>query len=172
MSLEERLVTILHTNGYSNKNDPVFIQSFEVENLKQLGKMIDLPLVQLLDERNKQPYDFIVKGDYRTYGDLTAVKEFTKIAEYADAIGVYKRLILPVDQHNYLQPATSLIKDAHAVGLKVHTWTFRNESQYLALDYQGNYQAEYEQFFQLGIDGVFSDFPDVAVAVRDQVFFN
>ncbi|HEY9650527.1 MAG TPA: glycerophosphodiester phosphodiesterase [Coleofasciculaceae cyanobacterium] len=172
LSLEEPLVSLLHANGYTCKDDPVFIQSFEVANLNQLDKMTDLPLVQLLDETDKQPYDFIVKGDSRTYGDLTTLGELTKIAEYADAIGVYKRLILPVNKDNYIQPATSLIKDAHAVGLKVHAWTFRNEHQYLALDYQGNHQAEYEQFFQLGIDGVFSDFPNVAVAVRDRVYSN
>jgi hypothetical protein len=61
-------------------------------------------------------------------------------------------------QDKWLQPATSLINDAHAVGLKVHTWTFRQEEPYLAPDYNGNPQAEYEQFFKLGIDGVFSDF--------------
>jgi glycerophosphoryl diester phosphodiesterase len=71
LPLEKPLVSILETNGYTSKNDPVFIQSFEVENLKQLDKMTDLPLIQLLDEANKQPYDFVVKGDSRTYGDLT-----------------------------------------------------------------------------------------------------
>jgi glycerophosphoryl diester phosphodiesterase len=126
--------------------------------------------VQLLDEGNRQPYDFVVKGDSRTYADLTSPEELAKIAEYANAIGPYKRLILPVGEDKWLQSATSLIKDAHAAGLMVHTWTFRNEDQYLAPDYNGNSEAEYEQFFKLGIDGVFSDFPDIAVSVRNQMF--
>jgi glycerophosphoryl diester phosphodiesterase len=170
LPLEKPLVSILETNGYTSKNDPVFIQSFEVENLKQLDKMTDLPLIQLLDEANKQPYDFVVKGDSRTYGDLTSPNELAKIAEYADGLGPYKRLILPAGEDKRLKPTTSLINDAHAVGLRVHTWTFRNEDQYLAPDYNGNFQAEYEQFFKLGIDGVFSDFPDSAVTARNRMF--
>ncbi len=127
LAVEKPLVTILKANGYTSKNDPVFIQSFEVENLKRLDKMTDLPLIQLLDEANKQPYDFVVKGDSRTYGDLTSPKELAKIAEYADGLGPYKRLIVPAGEDKRLKPTTSLINDAHAVGLRVHTWTFRNE---------------------------------------------
>ncbi len=170
LAVEKPLVTILKANGYTSKNDPVFIQSFEVENLKRLDKMTDLPLIQLLDEANKQPYDFVVKGDSRTYGDLTSPKELAKIAEYANGLGPYKRLIVPTGEDKRLKPTTSLINDAHAVGLKVHTWTFRNEDQYLAPDYNGDSQAEYEQFFKLGIDGVFSDFPDSAVTARNRMF--
>ena len=170
LPLEKPLVSILETNGYTSKNDPVFIQSFEVENLKRLDKMTDLPLIQLLDDANKQPYDFVVKGDSRTYADLTSPKELAKIAEYADGLGPYKRLIVPAGEDKRLKPTTSLINDAHAVGLRVHTWTFRNEDQYLAPDYNGDSQAEYEQFFKLGIDGVFSDFPDTAVTARNRMF--
>lgn len=169
LSLEEPLVDILKKNGYTSENSPVFIQSFEVENLKQLNEMIDVPLVQLLDEAQMQPYDFVVKGDSRTYGDLTSPEELAKIAEYADGLGPYKRLIVPAGEDKRLQTPTSLINDAHAVGLNVHTWTFRNEDQYLAPDYNGNPQEEYEQFFKLGIDGVFSDFPDTAVNARNQM---
>jgi glycerophosphoryl diester phosphodiesterase len=170
LALETPLVAILKANGYTNSDDPVFIQSFEVENLKQLHQITDLPLVQLLGEGDKQPYDFVVKGDSRTYAHLTAAEELVKIAEYADGIGPYKHLIVPIDKDKKLQPATSLIDDAHAAGLIVHAWTFRNEERYLTPDYNGNPQAEYEQFFQLGLDGVFTDFPDVAVTVRNKMF--
>jgi glycerophosphoryl diester phosphodiesterase len=170
LGLETPLVAILKANGYTNHDDPVFIQSFEVENLKQLNQMTDLPLVQLLDEGDKQPYDFVVKGDSRTYADLTTPEQLTKIAEYADGLGPYKRLIVPISEDKRLQPATSLIDDAHAAGLIIHTWTFRNEDQYLASNYNRNPQAEYEQFFQLSVDGVFSDFPDFAVTVRNKMF--
>ncbi len=170
LSLEEPLVALLHANGYTSSDDPIFIQSFEVENLKQLKEMTNLPLVQLLAQTEKRPYDFIVKGDSRTYGDLTSPEELAQIAGYAEAIGPDKRLIVPAIQGTRLQPATSLINEAHAVGLRVHSWTFRDEKQYLAPEYNGNSEAEYEQFFQLGIDGVFSDFPDTAVKVRNRLF--
>jgi glycerophosphoryl diester phosphodiesterase len=170
LSLEEPLVAILEANGYKSKDDPVFIQSFEVENLKQLNQMTALPLVQLLAEGRQRPYDFIVNGDSRTYAQLTSAPGLEQLTQYADVIGPDKKLLIPTSEDNRLQPPTPLIDQAHAVGLKVHTWTFRNEQQYLALDYQANPEAEYEQFFQLGIDGVFSDFPDTAVRVRDRLF--
>jgi glycerophosphoryl diester phosphodiesterase len=170
LSLEEPLVALLEANGYTSKHDPIFIQSFEVENLKQLNEMTHLPLVQLLAQSEQQPYDLMVKGDSRTYADLTTPEELAQIAKYADAIGPDKRLIVPINEEKQLQPPTALIDNAHAVGLRVHTWTFRNENQYLAPDYNGNCEAEYEQFFKLGIDGVFSDFPDTAVTVRNRIF--
>jgi len=64
------------------------------------------------------------------------------------------------------QVPTSLIDDAHQLGLFVHAFTFRNESRYLAHSYLGAPHAEYLQFFRLGVDGVFSEFPDTAVAAR------
>jgi glycerophosphoryl diester phosphodiesterase len=64
-------------------------------------------------------------------------------------------------------PATDLIERAHEKGLFVHTWTFRTEGMFLAGDYEGKPAAEYDVFFGLGIDGVFSDFPDDAVKARD-----
>ena len=60
------------------------------------------------------------------------------------------------------------IAEAHAAGLLVHPWTFRNEPVHLAADYHGDPLAEYRQFFELGVDGVFSDFTDTAVAARAQ----
>lgn len=170
LPLEKPLVSILKRNGYTKKTDPVFIQSFEVTNLKQLHKLTDLPLVQLFDEPQVRPYDLIVKGDPRTYGDLAKPKELAKIANYATGVGPYKRLIVPTDENNKLKPPTTFIRDAHVAGLKVHAYTFRNEGQYLASDYNGNPEAEYEQFFRLGVDGVFSDFPDTAVKVRNRLF--
>jgi glycerophosphoryl diester phosphodiesterase len=170
LPLEKPLVSILKRNGYTNKSAPVFIQSFEVTNLKQLRKMIDVPLIQLFDEPQLRPYDFVVKGDRRTYGDLTSPKELAKISKYAAGIGPYKRLIVPVGTDQRLKPPTTLIRDAHVAGLKVHAYTFRNEAQYLAPDYNGKPEAEYEQFFKLGVDAVFSDFPDTAVKVRNQLF--
>ena len=170
LPLEQPLVSILKRNGYLKKTDPVFIQSFEVSNLKQLRQMTNLPLIQLFDEAQLKPYDFVVKGDRRTYGDLTSPKELATIAKYATGIGPYKRLIVPVDANNRLKPPTTLVRDAHVAGLKVHPYTFRNEAQYLASDYNGKPDAEYEQFFKLGVDGLFSDFSDTAVKIRNRLF--
>ena len=190
LSLEEPLLRILTANGYTEPSAPVFIQSFETANLRDLRSKTKLRLVQLFDESDVKPYDFVVSGDKRTYGDLTSPKELTNIAKYASGIGPYKRLIVPaatVDRNRdgkpddlngdgainsadeILQKPTTLVKDAHAAGLLVHPYTFRNEKSYLASNYQGNPELEYEQFFKLGVDGLFSDFSDTAVSVRNRI---
>ena len=146
-------------------NLPVFIQSFEVSNLKELFQKTDLPLVQLINNLGK-PYDFIINHDPRTYIDLLSQQGLKEIAEYAQAIGVHKNLLIPRDIHGKLLLPTSLIIDAHIANLQVHAWTFRNEDCFLPSDCQGNPQKEYEIFFNLGIDGVFSDYPDMALKIK------
>ena len=146
-------------------NSPIFIQSFEVSNLKELSQKTDLPLVQLINDIGK-PYDFVINNDPRTYADLLNQKGLQEIAEYAQAIGVHKNLLIPRNSHGKLLSPTSLIIDAHAANLQVHAWTFRNEDFFLPLDLQGNPQKEYEIFFNLGVNGVFSDYPDMALTVK------
>lgn len=170
LSLEEPLVNILNQYGLSDRNSPVFIQSFETANLKALKQITNVPLVQLLNDTG-QPYDFIAdpqpqNHNSRTYRDLITPQGLREIADYADAIGVNKRLIIPTKVEGHLLPPTSLLDDAHAQGLQVHGWTFRNEEVFLAPDYQGSPNLEYQQFYRLGIDGVFSDFPDTALQVK------
>ncbi len=161
LDLEAPLLATLTANGYQGANAPIFIQSFEVSNLQDLSTKTDLPLVQLLNNSGK-PYDFIVSSDERTYADLVTVSGLEEIAKYAQAVGVHKNLVVPRDSSSKLQSPTSLVIDAHAAGLLVHVWTFRNEDCFLPLDFQGNPQGEYELFFSLGVDGVFSDYPDTA----------
>lgn len=167
LSLEEPLVNILNQYGLGDLTSPVFIQSFETANLKALKQITDVSLVQLVNDIG-QPYDFISHPQHhdnsnRTYRDLVTPQGLREIADYADAIGVNKRLIVPTRADGYLLPPTSLLDDAHAQGLQVHGWTFRNEEVFLAPDYQGNPELEYQQFYRLGIDGLFSDFPDTAL---------
>ncbi len=107
LSLEEPLVETLNQNGYIGLNAPVFIQSFEVGNLQQLNQLTDVPLVQLFGGATDQPYDFVLQGDTRTYGDLTQPNALATIASYANGIGPSKRLIVPattVDQNQDGKP--------------------------------------------------------------------
>jgi glycerophosphoryl diester phosphodiesterase len=182
LSLEEPLVSALKANGYRGRGAPVFIQSFEVSNLMDLDGMTHVRLVQLVDEVGA-PYDLIAAGDPRTYADLITRKGLAEIAGYANGIGPNKNLIVPRDQENRLKKPTSLVRRAHESGLVVHAFTFRNENFFLPADYQrgdpespfflqayGDAPAEYRLFYRLGVDGVFSDNPDTAVAVRENVF--
>ena len=182
LPLEGPLVRTLRANGYQGRNARVFIQSFEVGNLRRLNRMTDVPLVQLIDATGK-PYDFVVSGDPRTYADLVTPAGLAEVATYADGVGVNKDLIVPRDAQNRLLSPTTLVRDAHRAGLLVHSWTFRRENTFLPEDFRqgnpaspvylqapGDFPAELRLFYKLGLDGVFSDNPDVAVAVRHQVF--
>jgi glycerophosphoryl diester phosphodiesterase len=95
------------------------------------------------------------------------------IASYADGIGPAKTLIVPHDDTGRSMAPTSLVDDAHAAGLFVHPWTFRRENAFLPLELwqgdesaPGDLAAELTAFFDLGVDGVFTDNPDIALAVR------
>ena len=168
-SLEEPLVAILRAEDLDDADDAVILQSFEVANLRELNTMVESPIAQLLNGSGR-PYDFTAAGDPRTYADLAKPAGLAFVATYADGVGANKRLIVPATAADLLPP-TTLVRDAHAAGLLVHTWTMRNESpQFLHPDYNGDPAAEYEQFFALGVDGLFSDFPDTAAAVARRLY--
>jgi glycerophosphoryl diester phosphodiesterase len=164
--LEEPLLAALKEAGYRGRTAPVYIQSFEVENLRELRKSTDLPLIQLL-EAEGQPWDFAVTGDARTYHDLATPSGLAEIAAYADGIGPNKRMIVPAGPDGRLLSPTSLVADAHRAGLLVHPWTFRSDGSFLAAEYGGDPEREYHQFFSLGVNGLFSDFSDTAGRARE-----
>ena len=135
-----------------------------------------------------KPYDFAVAGDARTFASLLTPAGLKDVKTYADGIGPWKPYLIPskqVDANNdgkaddlngdgviddrdrVMMAPTNVVKDAHAAGLMVHPYTFRNEAKRLASDFKGDPKAEYKLFYQLGVDGVFSDFPDTAKAARD-----
>ena len=173
LALEEPLVRTLRANDLTRKSSPVIVQSFETANLRKLNRMTDVRIAQLLDAAGK-PYDFVVAGDARTYQDLVSPANLRWISGYADGIGANKDLIVPRDAAGALLAPTNVIRDAHRNDLVVHAWTFRAENQFLATDHRigsdpnarGDITSEYELFFRLGLDGVFSDQPDTAVAAR------
>ena len=203
LSLEEPLLATLQKTGFTDPSR-VFIQSFEVSNLKELNTKTNLPLVQLLDaydvdyatgkllyqDEYARPYDFTVKGDTRTYADLQTAQGLAEIATYADGIGPWKRMIVSVknvdnnndgkaddlnndgvinDADRVTLAPTSLVQDAHIAGLQVHPYTFRNEPRFLASNYNGNPELEFQQFINLGVDAYFTDFPGTGDLVRDQL---
>jgi glycerophosphoryl diester phosphodiesterase len=192
LPLEKRLVSVLADAGWNRRDAPVFIQSFEQSNLKELRKMTPVRLVQLVDANDvnpdgsldftapfDRPFDWTASGDprllARTFGFFATDEGLREIKTYADGIGPWKRYIVssvaaglpgPGEASRRFLPPTDLIGRAHKTGLLVHTWTFRNEQRRLVSDYVGNPVNEYLQFYRLGIDGVFSDFADTAVASR------
>jgi glycerophosphoryl diester phosphodiesterase len=171
LPLEDRLLEALRRRGLDRADAPVFIQSFESANLQYLRAHTKVRLVQLLADDVVQ-YDSagarVAAVRPLHFGDprgTTLARNFADIAKYADAVGPWKRHILRDVGAAKLQQ-TNLVERAHAVGLRVHAYTFRNEPATLAPEYEKDPRKEYRQFFELGIDGVFSDFPDTALATR------
>jgi glycerophosphoryl diester phosphodiesterase len=193
LPLEPALLAALAEAGWTSREAPVFIQSFESGNLRWLRGQTGVRLVQLVsggdldaDGRVQPPDRWSSAGGCTRYpqGDLptdfTQAASFAQIATYADAVGPWKRHIIgtrrdaagaatdKTERTRLTTAPTRFVELAHAAGLAVHPWTFRDEPQHLAADYAGDPTAEYRQFAALGVDALFSDFPDTAVrALRD-----
>jgi glycerophosphoryl diester phosphodiesterase len=184
LSLEAPLVSVLKKNGLNKRNSPVFLQSFEPSSLQKLNHMTKVRLIQLVDANDTdangnptyappydRPYDWTASGDptlmSRTFGYFATDEGLDFIKSYADGIGPWKVYIVPTagGGGGAIFPPTDLIQRAHARGLLVHTWTFRDDS--FPSGYPGGPVEEYLNFFRLGIDGVFTDFAGTAVAARE-----
>jgi glycerophosphoryl diester phosphodiesterase len=152
LPLEEPLVATLHAAGHQADDAPVFIQSFEADSLRRLAAITSLRLVQLL-----------AAGPQAAEG--TDPRALVDVALYARAIGADKDLVIPRDSAGNLLAQSSLVMDAHAAGLLVHAWTFRAEQTFLPANIP-DAAAEYGVFYATGLDGVFTDQPDLAVAAR------
>lgn len=136
-----------------------------------------------------RPYDWTVSGRDDLYSYLVTPEGLAEVATYADGIGPWKPYLISsagtdadndgqaddvngdgvVDERDRtLLPPTDVVDDAHAAGLLVHPYTFRDEQRRLAADYAGEPAAEYRLFYELGVDGLFSDFASTAFAARSQ----
>jgi glycerophosphoryl diester phosphodiesterase len=163
------LLAALTKYGHVEKSAPVFIQSFEVENLKALRPKTKLRLIQLMDEKGSPPD----RSDL-TYPQMASAQGLKIVATYADGIGPNKALIIPRTLLGNLGDPTTLVADAHKVGLAVHPWTFRRENYFLPLAQKsgidpretGDLNAEIKAFLATGIDGIFSDNVTEAVAAN------
>jgi glycerophosphoryl diester phosphodiesterase len=165
------LVDALTKAGLNREGAPVFVQSVETTNLQELHGELHVPLVPLLSAVGA-PADLAAAGDPRTCADLITPEELADIATYAAGIGPDRAMVIGRDAAGALAEPTSLVADAHAVGLLVHPYTFRDENQSLPTSLRegaspaddGDAFAEYAAFFAAGVDGVFADHPDTAVA--------
>ena len=170
MRMEDRLVSILHANYGNVASAPVYIQSFEVSNLQYVNTQTDIRTVQLLSGGGR-PYDFTVAGDTRSHADLAKAAGLDFIDGYADGIGANTNLMIPL-VNGRLGTPTTLVADAHARGLEVHGWTFRAENIFLPNEFDsssnpaeaGNLKGQIQAFTALGMDGFFTDQPDIGVS--------
>jgi glycerophosphoryl diester phosphodiesterase len=201
LPLEDRLLDELTLAGWNDRLAPVFIQSFETANLRELRGKTKVRLVQLVDADGlnpdgslsyappyDKPYDWVVSGRAGLYSDLVTPAGLAEVATYADGIGPWKYYLqstackvivggacqdangdgLVNEADRTVLPATPVVANAHASKLLVHPYTFRSEDSRLPLEDLGTPTNEFQRFFSLGVDGVFADFPESAVAGRMQ----
>jgi glycerophosphoryl diester phosphodiesterase len=164
---EAPLLELLDRYGYREKTDSVFIQSFEVGNLKALRVKSRLRLIQLMDGEGGPP-----DLPDMPYAEMATPEGLKAIATYADGIGPNKAMVIPRTLIGNLGQPTTLVTDAHKAGLAVHPWTFRRENFFLPLGQRsglnpaahGDLATEIKAFIAAGVDGLFSD--NVAEAVE------
>jgi glycerophosphoryl diester phosphodiesterase len=160
LPLERRVVDALRGAGLDAPSAPVLVQSFDPDSLGELRAALAVPLVQLVDDDAPQ---------------LVTADGLAAIAGYADAVGVHKNLVIPPAPDGALGTPGPLVADAHALGLAVHAFTFRDENAFLPVDLRrgtadadlGDGRAECLAHLRAGVDGLFADNPDTAVAARE-----
>ncbi len=173
LSFDDRMLDALRRHGYERRSDPVWIQSFEVGNLRALRRRTDLSLIQLVEPKG-QPFDFTLSGDKRSYADLMSDAGLREIATYADAIAPFKWMVVRFEGGKVID--TGLARRARALGLGVHIWTERAENEFLPEDLRssanpadkGDMAREIKALLDAGVTGFFSDHPDLAVRARDE----
>ncbi|MEU8818586.1 glycerophosphodiester phosphodiesterase [Actinoplanes sp. NPDC048796] len=174
LELETPLVRALDRARLNRRGAKVWIQSFEAVNLKDLNHKyrVQVNLVFLTSAAGS-PFN-----DSRTYAQYLTPAGLKELSSFVDGIGPDKSQVIPRNADGTLGTPSSLVRDAHAAGLKVIPYTFRAENQFLPADYRvgtdpnayGRAIDEQITFLKTGIDGLFTDQPDIGVLSRTLAF--
>lgn len=139
------LLAALERRGLNREGAPIIIQCFDPEFLQRLRPETPVTLAMLYGGPDEAGYNA---------GGLS----LEEIARFADAMGPHKSVLLNPDGSS-----TGYLERAHGLGMAVHTWTVRDDRP----PHVGASVAdELTALYALGVDGVFTDQPDTAVAVR------
>jgi glycerophosphoryl diester phosphodiesterase len=152
--MEDGILSTLAAYKMNTADNPVYIQSFSYDTIKSIhakqqaqGTTIPLIVLGLAVTEGST-------AKMGIWGTSIEAVDLAEIAKVAKGIGVM------IGYPAY--PVTrSFIEQAHAAGLKVHGWTF-NKADAIAA------QKEYREYLDIGMDGMFSNYPDLALMARDQ----
>ena len=178
LAMEDKLLDTLNRAGLDKASSPVIIQSFETANLKYLRKKTTIRLMQLIDgfdtdpetgamilkAPSDKPYDWVVAGRAGDNREQLSAAGLKEIATYADIVAPWKRHLLSFAKGQPVR-RKGIVDTAHACGLQVHSWTMRNDQ--LDPYYNGDAEKEYFDLFDMGVDGLFTDFADTGIKARD-----
>jgi len=169
--ISQATLKLLKSYGYKSHEDKVFVQCFDPDETRRITEQlmpelaIDLPVVQLIAETNWNVTMRVIDGQLLPYNyDWMFENEaMKKIAEYADAIGPWKSMLINDQSTSTDLIISSMVNDAHAVGMKVHPYTFRSDEGQIP-QYADSFEQLLDLFlYKVGVDGIFTDFPDKAV---------
>jgi len=181
LSLEEPLLRTLRDAGLNRRNAGVYVQSFEEANLRDLRRLgLRTHVVQLTSAgTTSRPYDHVVSGDPQTYAQMTTtLAGLREIATYATVLGPDAAQLFPRDATGATGAPTRLVTDAHRARLMVVPYTYRAENSFLPLQYRrgtdpnafGDLFGVLDAVFATGVDGIFTDQPDLAFAAREDLY--
>ncbi len=172
--ISKAVLQVLKQYGYTSKSDKVYVQTFDPIELQRIHQQllpelnIKLKLVQLIAMTDWQE-TLVYTGNTITgynYDWMLKPRAMAKIAQYADGIGPWKPMLVDIST----KPVTSngILEAAHQAGLEVHPYTFRSDNGRIP-DYAQDFDDLLKIFyFDIGVDGVFTDFPDKAVLFLQQ----
>ncbi|MEI6894678.1 MAG: glycerophosphodiester phosphodiesterase [Colwellia sp.] len=169
--ISSAVLTTLKRYGYTTKKSKVFVQSFDALELKRIKKYLlpalnmQVKLVQLIAMTSWQE-TLIYKQGKRVVYDydwMLTPEAMPKIASYADGIGPWKPMLINIEPGTNKARSNGIVEAAHDAGLFVHPYTFRSDRGRIPKFAQNFDDLLRIYYFELGVDGVFTDFPDKAV---------
>jgi glycerophosphoryl diester phosphodiesterase len=169
--ISKEVLRILKKYGYTTKDDFVYLQCFDPNETKRIHDDLfpefnmEVKLVQLIAE-TKDEETMIYKGEEAVpynYDWMFKSGAMQTVAEYADGIGPWKPMIVKDESTRNHLIITDMVKEAHEAGMEVHPYTFRLDHGKIP-KYASSFEDMLDIFYyQVGVDGVFTDFPDRVV---------
>ncbi len=164
------ILTVLKNYGYNAMTDKVFLQTFDFNELVRIHDELlpamdmAIPLVQLIAQNEWQETFALEAGEWRPYeyNWMLEAGGMAKLSTYANGVGPSLEMIVTADSAPGDIHFTPLVERAHAAGLQVHPYTFRRDPGRMPA-YADNFEELLRLFLdEAGVDGVFTDFPDLA----------
>ncbi|MET4582724.1 glycerophosphoryl diester phosphodiesterase [Conyzicola nivalis] len=156
--------------------DNLIVECFEQSVLTKIRARGIPGRLVFLAEAKGAPADLVASsgGKARSYADHLTPAGLSRLAAEVDGVSVSRKLLLKLDLTKNAVGVTDLVTRAHAAGLIVFCWTLRAENKFLAKNNRvrgevfayGNWRREFELLYSSGVDGVFADQPDLALAAR------
>ena len=169
--ISKAVLEVLKKYGYTTKEDKVYLQCFDPNENKRIANQLmpamgmDLKLVQLMAETSWNETMVYTRGKASPYNYdwMFEPGAMAEIAKYADGIGPWKPFLVDDKSTKDNLVITSMMTDAKKAGLEVHPYTFRADKGRIPT-YADNFEDMLDIFLnKVGVDGVFTDFPDKAV---------